>query len=117
MSIQQEDTFHWQTGLKFKGKLVKYHTRNIYGTETWTLWKVGKKYLKYFEMWCWRRMEVIWTNRVGNEVLQRVKAERNVLHTLKKRKVKWIGHILHQNCLLKHITEGKLEGRREVRGR
>jgi hypothetical protein len=24
----------------------------------------------------------------------------------------WIGHILRRNCLLKHVTEGKIEGRR-----
>jgi len=28
----------------------------------------------------------------------------------------WIGHILRRNCLLKHVTEEKIEGRR-VRGR
>jgi len=29
-------------------------------------------------------------------------------------KGKWIGHILRRNCLIKHVTEGKLEGRIEV---
>jgi hypothetical protein len=44
----------------------------------WTLRKVDQKYLKSFEMWCWRRMEKIsWTDRVRNEeVLHRVKEER-----------------------------------------
>jgi hypothetical protein len=38
------------------------------GAETWTLWKVDRKYLEIFEMWCWRRMEkIIWTDRVRNE--------------------------------------------------
>jgi hypothetical protein len=72
-----------------------------------------------FEMWCWRRMEgIIWTDRVrNNEVLRRVKEERNVLRTIKRRKANWIGHILRRNCLLKHVTEGKLERRIEVSGR
>ena len=26
----------------------------------------------------------------------------------------WIGHMLHRNCLLKHDTEGKIEGRIQV---
>jgi len=26
-------------------------------------------------------------------------------------KAKLIGHILHRNCLLKHVTEGKMEGK------
>jgi ribosomal 50S subunit-associated protein YjgA (DUF615 family) len=46
---------------------------------------------------------------VKNEVLQRVEEERNVLHTMKRRKANWIGHILLRNCRIKHI-EGKIEG-------
>jgi hypothetical protein len=61
-------------------------------------------------MWCWRRMEKIsWTDRVRNEeVLHRVKEERNIVHTIKGRKASWIGHILRRNCLLKHIIEGEI---------
>jgi hypothetical protein len=59
-----------------------------------------------------------WTNRVRNEeVLHRVKEERNILHTIKRIKGNWIGHILRRNCLLKHVIEGKLEGRIEMTGR
>jgi hypothetical protein len=70
-------------------------------------------------MWCWRRMEKIrWTDRVRNEeVLHKVKEERNILHTVKRRKSNWIGHILCRNCLLKHVIEGRIEGRIEVTGR
>jgi hypothetical protein len=46
-----------------------------------------------------------------------VKGERNILHTVKRRKANWIGPILRRKCLLKHITEGKIEGRIEVTGR
>jgi hypothetical protein len=34
-----------------------------------------------------------------------------------KKKANWIGHILRRNCLLKHVIEGKLEGRIEMSGR
>jgi hypothetical protein len=62
--------------------------------------------------------KISWTDRVRNEeVLQRVKEERNILHTIKRRKANWIGHILRTNCLLKHVIEGKLEGRVDVTGR
>ena len=83
-----------------------------------TLYLYGK-YLESFEMWCWRRMEEIsWTDRVRKEeVLQRVEFERNILQKMKSREVKWIGHILHTNCLLKHVNERKIEGRVEVTGR
>jgi hypothetical protein len=37
--------------------------------------------------------------------------------TIKRRKANWTGHILCRNCLLKHIIEGKIEGRIEMMGR
>jgi hypothetical protein len=43
--------------------------------------------------------------------------EKNIVHTIKRRMVNWIGHILRRNCLLKHVIEGKLEGRIEMTGR
>jgi hypothetical protein len=85
----------------------------------WTLGKVDRKYLESFDMWCWRRMEKIsWTDCVRNEdVLHRLKEGRNIVHTIKRRKANWIGHILGRNCLLKHVIEGKLEGRIEMTAR
>jgi hypothetical protein len=59
--------------------------------------------------------KISWTDRVRNEeVLHRVKEERNILPTIKRRKANWIGHILRRNCLLKHVIEGKVEGRIEM---
>jgi hypothetical protein len=91
----------------------------LYGAGNWTLRKVDQKHLEYFEMWCWRRMEKInWTDRVRNEeVLCRLKEERSMLHTIYSKKANWVGHILRRNCLLKHVIEGRLEGRIEVPGR
>jgi hypothetical protein len=43
--------------------------------------------------------------------LHRVKDVRNILNAIKRRKAKWIGHVLHRNCLLKHVIEGKTEGK------
>jgi len=40
--------------------------------------------------------------------------QRNILHEIRKRKANWIGHILHRNCLLKHVIEGKIKGEMEV---
>jgi len=91
----------------------------LYGAETWTLRAIDKTHLESFEMWCWRRMEKIsWTDHVRNEdVLLRVKKQRNILHEIRKRKANWIGHILRQNCLLQRVTEGKIQGGIEVTGR
>ena len=67
-------------------------------------------------MWCWRRMEEIsWTDHVrSEEVLLRVKEQRNILYEIHKRKANWIGHILRRNCLLQRVIEGKIQGGIEV---
>jgi len=69
-----------------------------------------------FEMWCWRRMEKIsWTDHVRNEeVLRRVKEQRNILHAISKQKADWIGHIMRRNCLLQQVIEGKIKEGIEV---
>jgi hypothetical protein len=64
-------------------------------------------------MWRWRRMEMIsWTYHVKNEeVLLRIKEQRNIIHEIRKRKANWIGHILCRNCLLRQGIEGKIKSR------
>jgi hypothetical protein len=100
--------------LNLRKNLVKCYIWSValYGAGTWTLRKVDQKYLESFEKWCWRRMEkIIWSDRVGNEeVLHRVKVERNFPHTKKRRNAKSSGHILSRNCLLNHVIQGKGKG-------
>jgi hypothetical protein len=56
-------------------------------------------------------MEINWTDHVGNEdVLLRVKEQRNILHEISEWKANWIGHILRRNCLLQQVIEGKIKG-------
>jgi hypothetical protein len=63
-------------------------------------------------------MKVNWSDRVRHEAaLHRVKEERNILHTVKRRKANWIGHILCKNCLLKHVIEGKTEDKNRCDGK
>jgi hypothetical protein len=62
--------------------------------------------------------KISWTEHVRNEeVLLRVKEQRNILHEIRKWKANWIGHILRRNCLLKRVIEGKIKGWIEVTGR
>jgi len=62
--------------------------------------------------------KISWTDHVRNEeVLLTVKEQRNILHEICKQKANWIGHILHRNCLLQWVIEGKKQGRIEVTGR
>jgi hypothetical protein len=48
----------------------------------------------------------------NEEVLLRVKEQRNILHEISKRKANWIGHILRRK-----VIEGKIKGGIEVTGR
>jgi hypothetical protein len=61
-------------------------------------------------------MEISWTDHVRNEVLLRVKEQRNILHEISEWQANWIGHIVCRNCLLQQIIEGKIK-RIEVTGR
>ena len=62
--------------------------------------------------------KISWTDHVRNEdVLLRIKEQRNILHEIRKRKANWIVHILRRNCLLQRVIEGKVKGRIEVTGR
>jgi len=62
--------------------------------------------------------KISWTDHLRNEdVLLRVKEQRNNLHENRKRKANWIGHILRRNCLLQRVIEGKIKGGIEVTGR
>ena len=107
--------------LELRKKLVKCYIWStvLYGAETWTLRAADQKHLESFKMWCWRRMEKIsWTDHVRNEnLLLRVKEQRNILHEIRKRKANWIGHILRRNCLLQRGIERKIKGGIKVTGR
>src|SRR5215475_7094028 len=76
---------------------------------TWKILKCGAG-----EGW----KKIIWTDHVRNEeVLLRVKEQRNILNEISKRKANWIGHILRRNCLLQQVIEGKIKGGIQVTGR
>jgi hypothetical protein len=47
-------------------------------------------------------------------LLHIVYVDRSVVHTVKRRKSNWFGHILRTNCLLKHVIEGKIRGSIDV---
>jgi len=66
-------------------------------------------------MWCWKVIKISWIDRVRDEeVWQSVNEEINILLTIKRSEANWIGHILHKDCLIKHVTEGEIEERIEV---
>ena len=52
----------------------------------------------------------------NEEVLERVRIDRELLNALRIRKKRWIGHVLRGNGMLKEIIQGRMEGKR-TRGR
>jgi len=119
--IKKRALFTGTLDLELRRKQLKCYiwSTALYGAETWTLRAVDQKHLESSEMWCWKRMEKIsWTDHVRNEeVLLRIKEQRNILHEISKRKANWIGHILRRNCLLQRVIKGKIKGVIEVTGR
>ena len=65
----------------------------------------------------WRRSvgHILW--KKNQEVVQRVKKESNILHTIKIRDAVWIGHIWRRNRHLKHVAERKTKEMTGRRGR
>jgi hypothetical protein len=56
------------------------------------------------------------TSSVGNEVLHRVKEERNILYITKRSKASSTDHCFLRSCLLKHVIEGQIR-QTEVTGK
>ena len=60
---------------ELKKKLVRCYVFSIalYGSETWTLRKLERKYLERFEIWCLRKETIKLSKIVTNEqVLERI---------------------------------------------
>jgi hypothetical protein len=80
---EKKTLFTSKLDLYLRKELVKYSTWSmaLYGVKIWTLRSADQKYLKSFEMWCWRRMEKIgWIHHVGiEEVLFKVNEQKNIL--------------------------------------
>jgi hypothetical protein len=90
----------------------------LYGCESWTIGKEGMKRLEAAEMWFIRRMmRVPWTARKTNEeVLQMAGVGRELLTVIRRRQLRYLGHILRGKGLEKECLLGMIEGKRE-RGR
>jgi len=90
----------------------------LYGVESWTLKITDMNKIEAFEMWTYRRiLKIPWTDRVTNsEVLNRLSTEREILLSIKRRKVAYFGHVIRgpKYELLQLIVQGKIEGRRGV---
>ena len=83
---QAKDSLNTSSLDYIRKKRVKCYIWSIalYRAETWIFQKIGQTQLGSFEMWCWKRMKISWTNQVENEeILHRVKVKRNIIPSYK----------------------------------
>ena len=94
----------------------------LYAYESWTLTAELEKRTQAFEMRCYRRLlNISYKDHVTNEeVCRKIQAaigEYDELLTLvKKRKLRWFGHVSRSSGLAKTILQGTVKGKRK-RGR
>ena len=94
----------------------------LYACESWTLTTELEKRTQAFEMRCYRRLlNISYKDHVTNEeVFRKIQAaigEYDELLTLiKKRKLRWFGHVSRSSGLAKTILQGTMKGKRK-RGR
>lgn len=107
--------------LKLKLRLLRCYIFSIllYGVESWTLTEATTKKLEAFELWTYRRiLKISWMDKISNtRVLQKLNKEREIMHTVKRRKLEYLGHIMRNETkykLLKCILQGKVQGKRSI---
>jgi len=104
--------------LKLRLKMIQCYVFPIvlYGMEGWTLTQRLEEKINAFEMWIYRRiLKISWRDHVTNkDVLKRMNTERNLLYTVKERKLMYFGHVMRNEKyrLLHLIIQGRIEGRR-----
>ena len=98
-SFQKMSTIVKNRNISFSTKLkvLKTYVWSIllYGCETWTITSETKKNLEAAEMWFYRRMlRISWKEKRTNEsILEETNQERSLIKTIRKRQLKFLGHI------------------------
>ena len=90
----------------------------LYGCESWTISKEMRRRLEAAEVWFLRRMlRILWTaKRTNQNVIQIDGTKRKLITVIRKRQLRFIGHVLRRNglensCLLGMISRKRARGR------
>ena len=86
----------------------------LYGSEAWNISKVMEKRIEALEMWLYRRMlKVPWVDHISNEqVMQRAGAKREIMDSIRKKQLRFLGHTMREQQLESLCLMGKVEGKR-----
>ena len=94
----------------------------LYACESWTLTAELEKRTQAFEMRCYHKLlNISYKDHVTNEEVRRkiqtvIREYDELLTLVKKRKLRWFGHVSRSSGLAKTILQGTVKGRRK-RGR
>ena len=86
----------------------------MYGCESWTIKKAGRRRINSLEMWYWRRLlRVPWTARRSNQSILKKIPECSLEGLMLKLKLQYFGHLMQRvDSFEKTLMLGKIEGRR-----
>ena len=93
----------------------------LYACESWTLTAELEKRTQAFEMRCYRRLlNISFKDYVTNEEVRRkiqaaIGKYDELLTLVKKRKLRWFGHVSRSSGLAKTILQGTVKGKRKKR--
>ena len=94
----------------------------LYACETWTLTVELQRKITAVEMRCYRRLlGISYTEHVTNDEVRRRIEEQigpfvDLLTAVKRRKLRWYGHVTRSNGLSKTVLQGTVQGRRRWGG-
>ena len=68
----------------------------MYGCESWTVKKAGRRRIDAYELWCWRRLlRVPWTARRSNQsILKEISPGISLEGLMLKLKLQYFGHLM-----------------------
>ncbi|CAM1332323.1 Uncharacterised protein r2_g4141 [Pycnogonum litorale] len=106
--------------MKLKIRMLKCYIWPVlqYGCEIWTLTSQLQNNIQAAEMWFLRRiLRISYIDRKTNEeVLQRAGTSRELLKSIQKRQLSFLGHILRKGKIECIALQGRIDGKRD-RGR
>ena len=90
----------------------------LYACESWTLTAELQRRIQVMEMRCYRKiLRILYKDHVTNEevrakIQQAIGPHRDLLTTVKRRKLQWYGHVSRSLGLAKTISQGTVKGGR-----
>ena len=90
----------------------------LYACESWTLTADTERKILAMEMRCFRKLlgityrDHISNEEVKNRTRQAIWPHKDLLTTVKRRKLKWYGHVTRSSGLAKIILQGTVQGGR-----